>query len=424
MRRAMQILYNVKNMKWNQLIGYVLICLAGSACNNETGEKTGADRNGENKKGTYAYDAGFLKRYNANVIELSSTDGSARVLLSADYQGRVMTSTATGDTGLSFGWLNYELISSGEKKKNFNPVGGEERFWLGPEGGQYSIYFKGGDSFHIDRWQVPPLIDTVSYEAVQVSPSEAVFTKKASLTNYSGTQFDFIIQRKISLLDKNAIQEKIKTPLPANIEFVGYETENRLRNTGNSDWTKRGGLLSIWLLGMFTPSPQTMVIIPFSPVQGARSYITDNYFGAIPADRLRVKDSTLFFVCDGRYRSKIGLAPRIAKPMAASFDFEKNVLTVVIPQIEKNAPYVNSKWEIQKEPFKGDVINSYNDGPLEDGTQMGPFYEIESSSPALELKRGATGTYRQTTCHFQGDYTLLKGLAIQLLGVDLDTIKK
>jgi len=55
---------------------------------------------------------------------------------------------------------------------------------------------------------------------------------------------------------------------------------------------------------------------------------------------------------------------------------------------------------------------------------MGPFYEIESSSPALQLKKGQTGVYRQTTCHFQGDYSSLKQIAQQLLGVNLDDIKK
>ena len=92
--------------------------------------------------------------------------------------------------------------------------------------------------------------------------------------------------------------------------------------------------------------------------------------------------------------------------------------------MDKNAAYVNSKWEMQKEPYKGDVINSYNDGPLADDTQMGPFYEVESSSHALELKKGETGEYKETTCHFQGNYDALKQLTKQLLGVDLDTIKK
>ncbi|MGZ5135629.1 MAG: DUF6786 family protein [Flavitalea sp.] len=376
------------------------------------------------RKGSYAYDAEFLKQHTKKVIELVSSDSTSKILLSADYQGRVMTSTADGDSGISFGWLNYALIGSGEKKKNFNPVGGEERFWLGPEGGQYSLYFKRGDSFNISAWQVPPLIDTVMYDVVEANNSEVLFAKINPIVNYSGNAFELNIQRKIRMMDKKSVEQILKTTIPANIKFVGYETVNSLQNIGKNDWTRQTGLLSIWLLGMFTPTPQTTVIIPFHPDTNVRTYITDNYFGAVPAERLQVTDSVLFFVCDGNYRSKIGISPVIAKPVAASYDFQNNVLTVIIPETHKNVPYVNSKWEIQKEPYKGDVINSYNDGPLEDGTQMGPFYEIESSSPALELKAGHTGTYRQVTCHLQGDFATLRLLAKSLLGADLDSIKK
>ena len=399
------------------LIAPVLLLL--TACSNAPKNETQMTHD----KGSYGYDAQFLKQHTRNVLELANADG-AKVLLSADYQGRVMTSSASGDSGLSFGWLNYDLIAARQKKKQFNPVGGEERFWLGPEGGQYSIYFKATDPFTIDHWQVPPIIDTVSYDVVRSSTTEALFAKKASITNYSGSRFDFAIERKISLLDKASIESKLNTSLPQDVRFVGYETINRLQNIGDNDWTKEKGLLSIWLLGMFTPSPKTTVVIPFSSMPNARSLITDNYFGAIPADRLQVKDSVLYFVCDGKYRSKIGISPAIAKPMAASFDFAHNVLTVVLPAIDKTKPYVNSKWELQTEPYKGDVINSYNDGPLTDGTQMGPFYEIESSSPALELKKGDTGVYRQTTCHLQGSYASLRQLAKSLLGIELNDIKK
>ena len=90
---------------------------------------------------------------------------------------------------------------------------------------------------------------------------------------------------------------------------------------------------------------------------------------------------------------------------------------------EQGNKYVNSKWELQKEPYKGDVINSYNDGPLQDGSQMGPFYEVESSSPAQELKPGETQEYHQTTMHLQGDYSALKTILKQLINVDLDDVK-
>ncbi|MEP7144790.1 MAG: DUF6786 family protein [Ferruginibacter sp.] len=403
---------------------WICLLLPGSGCNNATNKTATVDSSKTSVKGTYAYDADFLKKHTGKLLELSNEDGTGKVLISADYQGRVMTSTATGDTGISFGWLNYDLISATAKKKQFNPVGGEERFWMGPEGGQYSIYFKGGDSFNISHWQVPSFIDTEVYDVAQSGKSSATFSKKTSISNFSGAKFDISIERKISLLSIDQLAGKLQISIPGNIHFVAFETDNKVTNTGSNDWTKDKGLLSIWLLGMFTPSSETTVIIPFHPIPNARSYITDNYFGEIPRERLQVKDSVLYFTCDGKLRSKIGLSPLIAKPIAASYDFQKNVLTVIIPQVEKNADYVNSKWEMQKQPYKGDVINSYNDGPLADGTQMGPFYEVESSSPALALKKGETGEYKETTGHFQGSYDELKQLAKQLLGVDLDTIKK
>ncbi|MCW3118776.1 MAG: hypothetical protein JWM28_2858 [Chitinophagaceae bacterium] len=409
---------------FSRRVSWLYFSLIFMACNNDDSRQQQPSPDSAAVKGTYAYDAEFLKKHSTGVLELSSDDGNSKILLSAGYQGRVMTSTATGDSGASFGWLNYDLIAANEKKKQFNPVGGEERFWIGPEGGQYSIYFKAGDSFNIAHWQVPALIDTVSYDVSQSTRSQAVFSKKATLVNYSGTSFNIAIERKISLLDKKQLETKLNTSIPPNVQFVGFETENSIQNAGTIDWSKDKGLLSIWLLGMFTPSPKTVVIIPFHGQAGAHSLITDNYFGEIPAGRLQVKDSVLYFTCDGKYRSKIGLSPLIAKPVAGSFDFERNVLTILLPQVDQNASYVNSKWEIQKEPYKGDVINSYNDGPLADGTQMGPFYEIESSSPALQLNKGQAGGYSQTTCHFQGEYSALKQLAQQLLGVNLDEIKR
>ena len=390
------------------------------ACNsNNTDKKT--ESINQLTKGSYGYDAAFLKKYSSRVVELQNEN--MKVLLSADYQGRVMTSTAAGDSGNSFGWINYGLISSGEKKKQFNPVGGEERFWLGPEGGQYSIYFKKGDSFNIAHWQVPPIVDTVPYNVLQFTKSSATFSKSAVITNYSGTTFHLDIKRTVELLDKNSVEKNLQITIPSSVQFVAYESNNQIKNTGNEQWKKDDGLLSIWLLGMMNPTPQTKVMIPFVPKQNAKSYITDNYFGEIPKERLLVKDSVLFFRCDGKSRGKLGISPAIAKPVVGSYDFEKNVLTILIPEVHNGDRYVNSKWEIQKEPYSGDVINSYNDGPLADGSQLGPFYEIESSSPAKELKPGETESYHQLTCHFQGDYSSLKQLAMQLLSVNLDEVK-
>lgn len=374
----------------------------------------------EAEKGTYAYDVAFLNKYEPT-IELKN--GDAKVLLSAKYQGRVMTSTAGGDSGTSYGWLNYSLIESGKFKSQFNPVGGEERFWLGPEGGQYSLYFAPGTSFDIGAWQVPPVIDTLAFDVTSSSDNSASFAKSASLTNFSGTKFEFGITRTITLLTGQELKNGMRVDVPANVKYVAYRTDNSIVNNGDSQWTKDKGLISIWLLGMFTPSDSTTVIIPFRNVPGAKEKITTSYFGTIPADRLNITDSVLYFQCDGKYRSKIGLPPSIAKPVAGSFDAANNILTITMFAIHEKGLYVNSKWELQKDPFSGDVVNSYNDGPLADGSQLGPFYEIESSSQALELKKGESQSFSQITCHFEGPRSSLSELARTVLGISLDDIK-
>ena len=48
-----------------------------------------------------------------------------------------------------------------------NVFGGEDRFWLGPEGGQYSLYFRGGDPFDLDHWQVPEAIDWGGWDVTE-----------------------------------------------------------------------------------------------------------------------------------------------------------------------------------------------------------------------------------------------------------------
>ena len=62
--------------------------------------------------------------------------------------------------------------------------------------------------------------------------------------------------------------------------------------------------------------------------------------------------------------------------------------------------YVYSMWELQDEPFKGDVVISYNDGPPSPGAKpLGPFYELESSSPVLALKPGESAKHIHRTLH-------------------------
>ena len=93
-------------------------------------------------------------------------------------------------------------------------------------------------------------------------------------------------------------------------------------------------------------------------------------------------------------------------------------MTYTLPPGE--LPYVNALWEHQREPYQGDVLNSYNDGPPAPGEKpLWPFYELESSSPALALAPGEAAEHRHRTMHFAGAPADLDPIARAALGVGL-----
>ena len=372
------------------------------------------------KKGSFGFDLSFLKKHR-EVIVLGAPSRSAHVLVVKDYQGRVMTSTARGDDGNSYGWINYKLISSDSLLSHFNPFGGEDRIWFGPEGGQYSVFFKKGTSFDFENWQTPSVIDTDPFDLVSADTIQATFKKSVSLTNYSGFKFNFDIVRKIVLWNDEDILREFGIEVNG-VQAVAFESKNSITNAGPETWKRKSGLISVWILGMFIPSDKTTIVVPYEKSADSKKKITDNYFGEIPADRLIKSEERLFLRADGKYRGKIGIPPAIAKNIAGSYDAEKHILTLIKFDLDKKGDYVNSKWELQKEPYRGDAVNSYNDGPLAAGGQLGPFYELESSSPAKELKTGQTLTHRHMTLHLEGEEPALNEIAKKTLGVSLEDI--
>jgi hypothetical protein len=79
---------------------------------------------------------------------------------------------------------------------------------------------------------------------------------------------------------------------------------------------------------------------------------------------------------------------------------------------------------MQEKPYNGDTANSYNDGPPAPGAKpLGPFYELESSSPAAELKPGKSLDHLHRTIHLTGAESDLDPIARAVFGVSLAEIK-
>jgi hypothetical protein len=402
----------------------IIICMLAS-CKSKP-HTTETMKTNDTAAGTFGHDLEFLNKYKETIV-LSDSQALAQVVIIPGWQARVMTSTANGSGGFSFGWINYKLISSGKSTPHINAFGGEERLWLGPEGGQFSIYFAQGAKQEFSNWYVPPELDTVAFDLVSKSKEQASFKKLFKLVNYSGTELTLGIERTISLLDRKSISQFLGIDLPDSISSVAYQSENVLNNLGKNAWTRETGMLSIWMLSMLNPSPEVTVFIPYNiGVENKLVKIVhDDYFGKVPSDRLIVENGIIYFKADGKYRSKIGIPPQRASAFSGSYDASRRALTLLWCDLPKGrTDYVNSKWEIQKEPFSGDAINAYNDGPVEDGTQMGPFYELESSSPAANLKPGEKLSHTQRIFHFTGNESELSRITSTIFGITLDEVAK
>lgn len=375
---------------------------------------------------TFGDDAAFLKVH-TGLIVLSDESGLAKVAVAPAWQGRVMTSTAGNDTGRSFGWINRQLIASGKLLPHMNAFGGEDRFWMGPEGGQFSIFFPKGAKFEYANWQVPAIFDTLPFKVLSQSQKQVTFTAQFALTNYSGTRFHVAVHRQVRLLDAADAWKLLRVRPGQDVRLVAYETDNKITNTGKDPWKKDSGLLSIWILGMFNPSDSATIVAPIRPGPDSRLgvRVTSDYFGPIPPDRLVVKNNVVFLCADGKFRSKIGLNPRRSKAVLGSYDAANKVLTIMqFNQPAHVTDYVNSLWKLQDNPYGGDAANSYNDGPPTPGAKpMGPFFELESSSPAAALAPGKSLSHLHRTIHLTGPESALDGVARVNLGVSLAEIK-
>lgn len=368
-------------------------------------------------KGTFGYDAQFLQKHKETIL-LKEKEGQSQLAIVPDYQGRVMTSTAQGEEGKSYGWINHELIASGAIQPKINAVGGEDRFWLGPEGGQYSIFFPPGASFDFANWKTPTVLDTEPFDISSVSADRAVFEKRFQLRNYQGFVFDLKVEREVSIFSKKEIEQNLGITLNEDCAYVGYQSQNKVINQNEEAWSIDKGLLSIWILGMFAPSEETVILLPYKD----SLQLNSAYFGSIDNSRLQADSGVVYFRGDGKYRSKIGLPPANATGLIGSYDPGNQVLTIVKHSFNGDSLYVNSLWEHQEYPYRGDVVNAYNDGPLADGSQLGPFYELESSSSAKALQPGEAMTHIHATFHFEGEQEAIYRIAQEALGIDLSKI--
>jgi hypothetical protein len=389
------------------------------SCNNQSADKTAAQTF---SKGSFKYDLDFLNKFDS-IIVLKA--GNTRVAVSPRYQGKVFTSTTGGPQDPSFGWINYTAFGA-TPDPHMNAFGGENRLWLGPEGNRFSLFFEKGKTQVFDNWKTPAPFDSEPWDLDSRSDTTVALSKKMDLVNYAGTPFTLEIKRKVRILDDSATKRLFMNITPgSSVRSVAYESDNTMKNTGANAWTEASGAPCIWMLDMFPPSDSATIIIPCMYLKELPHTVTADYFGQIPPDRLVEKDGFVYLKADGKSRGKLGISSAAAPSIAGSYDPVKKLLTVIIfyttPFVSHK--WLNQEWASTKPPYQGDAVNAYNDGPLANGKQMGPFYELESVSPAAFLKPGDSLSHKHIVIHFTGERTDLDILAKQTLNISLSQVK-
>jgi hypothetical protein len=269
---------------------------------------------------SFPEDLAFLQKHGP--VHVLSGAGGAKVAVSAKYQGRVMTSAVAPD-GRSLGWINRGFIEAGKTGTGFDNYGGEDRFWLGPEGGQYALFFAPGAPNALSHWKTPAGVQEGAWEVKSETADQVTFTRRLQVKNAAGTAFDVEVERRVELLSDRAVEDRIDFDLAparaAGTKWVAFQTVNRIANRGTEPWTKEKGLVSIWVLGQFPPSPDTYVVVPFEAA-GTGTAVNDAYFGAVPKSRLAVyeKEGFLLFKGDGAIAARSAWAPTAPAPCSGA----------------------------------------------------------------------------------------------------------
>jgi len=274
----------------------------------------------------------------AMVIELLSDNKKGRIAISPEIQGKVLTT-------------------------DIAEIGGEERLWFGPLGSQHSFYFQQLKPFNGGNWLVPPSLSTEPYHLKKFVSKEVLLSKQITLTNFIGTEFNFEVLRKIRLLEQEDVENNLNIKIKNGLSYVAYESINSIQNKDDKPWKKETGLVSVWNLNMFKGSDETVVIIPLiNEVSMDKIY---KYLGPLDQSRIQLKQNSLLFKADGKYRSKIGVPHEMAPKIYGSYSKDKERLTIVQYRKTIETDYSNSDISIQDNPYEGEIIPIYNDGRMD-----------------------------------------------------------
>jgi uncharacterized protein DUF6786 len=360
-----------------------------------------------------------------DAYELRGRHAQPLALVAPSLSARVMATTFDGENGSVNGFVDAQAFREG-MRDIWDNWGGEERYWLAPEGGQFGLMFQGKENCFAN-YHVQAGFNNQSYTVTSFDEGSNSLTMEASfeLQNAAGTRFNIHSTRRITALDDCPYA----VGGGSDVKSVGFESTSKVVNAGYNAWTRETGCLAHWHLGQFLLGPRVVAIIPFRQCATSDPPVREDYFrefcidGKMPPERYCVRDGFVLLKADGKYRTKIGQNRTRATGLIASYNLDNDMMTFLDYDFYPRLEYAASYWYEQADPFHGDCISVSAEGPEVTGGPDGRCYELEALSPAMFLAPDQSFTFRTRTMHVRGPRREMATICRRQLGVEVSTLE-
>ncbi len=368
---------------------------------------------------------GLLKSAKREHYILKGQNPARQVLVCPELSGRVMGTTRSGPNGVFGGFIDAKAFKEGITDI-WDNWGGEERYWLGPEGGQYGLMF-GGRKSCFENYTVQDGINNQPFKTLEVSRLANSISMRSQmvLKNGMGTVFHAEVTRRITVLDACPYS----LGQGDQVDFVGFQSESRLTNVGDRPMTRETGVLAHWHLGQFPVDDHIIAVIPFRPILSPDPPVREDYFkdfvigGVMPPNRYKILTASVLFKADGRVRTKIGQNRSRAMGLLGSYNLATDEIVMMDYDLYPNYEYAASYWYDLPDPYNGDCISFSAEGPDREGGPKGRCYELESLSPALFLQPGQSFDWRTRTLHMTGPRVVMAAILSRHLSTGISSLE-
>ena len=138
-----------------------------------------------------------------------------------------MTSTAEGDSGFSFGWINRDLIASGKYCLILMLLEERRDYGLDLKVVSFQFFSAKENLLFMKTGRLLHFLIQIHFNLSHQQIHQLLFGNDITTENYSGTAFKFRIEREVTLLSEKEIS-KTDLRLDVNgLKYVAYRSDNK-----------------------------------------------------------------------------------------------------------------------------------------------------------------------------------------------------